>query len=183
MSLRSDSPLESAPVQEFQTYPGFPGVLRIAPSIALDAGTVFLLHAQWDARIPDSDAGKLSKNPPPFFLVDFSRVDDMDPAGIGFLVAVQKRLRAQQGDLVLCSMRPKLARLLESTGFSDFFSVAVDTRYALEYIQGMGRGRFPVTTTCPACSGTIGIDSPGRGRCSFCDAVITASPDGTVQAG
>lgn len=167
---------------EFQSYPALPGVLRAAPSVPLNASTVAALAAELGASLALDDSPNASRARQSYLLLDFTRVEDIDSAGLGLLVAFQKRLRAIAGDLVLCSLRPKLARFLETTGFADYFSEAVDARYALEYIQGMNRGPYPISASCPACSSTIGIREPGRGRCAFCEAVLTASPDGTVRA-
>jgi len=157
-----------------ELLPKMPEGLCCHPAGILDAGRVEALNA-------DIVAG-LGRNAKILFL-DFSRIDDITSAGAGFLVALQKRMRARGGDLVLYSLRPKQQRFLETLGFKNFFSTALDLRYALEYIQGMKRDIFPMTAICPACSSPLGVDGPGRSRCHICEAVITVMPDGAMELG
>ncbi len=159
---------------DFEPLAEIPDGLCCRPSGQLDAGRVESLNEAIAVAL--SDGIKI-------LFLDFSRVDDMSPAGVGFLVALQKRMRGRGGDLVLYGMRPKLQRFIETLGFRDFFSVALDLRYAVEYILGMKRDIFPISALCPACSAPLGIEGPGRSRCRACKAVLTVMPDGSVELG
>ena len=114
---------------------------------------------------------------------DFAHIDDITAAGVGFLVALQKRMRNRRGDLILYGLRPKQQRFIETLGFRDFFSIALDLRYAVEYILGIKRDIFPLSAVCPACSSPLGIEEPGRSRCRACKAVVTVLPDGSIELG
>jgi len=120
---------------------------------------------------------------PSFLLMDISRVDDIDAAGVGFLAAVHKRMRASGGELILFGLRPKQLRFLEILGFEHFFSIALDQRCAIEYILGVKRDVFPLTATCPVCASLLEFARPGRGRCHSCKAVLTVLSAGTVELG
>ena len=100
-----------------------------------------------------------------------------------FLVALKKRMRARNGDLIIYGLRPKQQRFLDILGFRGFFSVALDLRYAIEYILETKRDIFPISALCPACSSHFGIDGPGRRRCRACKAVLTVMADGTMELG
>jgi anti-sigma B factor antagonist len=159
---------------KIQRFPGLPSVLALGISGPLDAAPSESVNDEISAAL----GAEITQ-----LLLDFSRIDNLDSAGIGFLVALQKRMRGRGGDLVLFSMRPKLKKFLETLGFGGFFSIALDLRYALEYIESIQRDIFPVSALCPACAAPLGIDSPGRRRCRACGAVLTALPDGSVEVG
>ncbi len=116
-------------------------------------------------------------------LFDLARTEDLDPAGVGFLVALQKLLRERSGDLILVGMRPKLLRVMETLGFGEYFSYSLDRRHAVEYIQEMQRDIFPISAPCPACSAPLGLQGPGRSRCRACQAVLTVLADGSLELG
>ncbi|HWR11912.1 MAG TPA: STAS domain-containing protein [Rectinemataceae bacterium] len=144
------------------------------PRGSLDGGRVEALN---DDIVAALDANTKT------LLLDFSRIEDIESAGVGFLVALQKRMRGRGGDLILYGLRPKQQRFLEILGFKDFFSTALDLRCALEYILGIKRDVFPISAICPACSSPLGVDGPGRSRCHFCRAVLTVMPDGGIELG
>jgi anti-anti-sigma regulatory factor len=118
-----------------------------------------------------------------YLLVDFSRIDAIDPVGIGFLISLHKRMRAQRGELILFGLRPKMLRFMETLGFGEFFSIAVDQRYAIEYILEVKRDIFPLTAACPACSSLLELRDSGRSRCKACGAVITVRSEGAIELG
>jgi len=158
----------------FDLLPEIPDALCCHPRGKLDAGRVEAFN--------EEILKEMGENAKILFL-DFSHADDISSAGVGFLVALQKRLRARGGNLILYGLRPKQQRYIETLGFRDFFSIALDLRYAVEYILGMKRDIFPVSAICPACASPLGLEAPGRGRCRACMAVITVLPDGSVELG
>lgn len=158
----------------FEILPEIPDSLCFHPRGILDGDRVGLINDEVISALKENSK---------YLFFDFSRIDDLTAAGLGFLVALQKRMRGRGGDLVLYGMRPKLQHFLETLGFKSFFSSALDLRYAVEYIVGMKRDTFPISTVCPACSSPLGIDEPGRGRCRACNAVLTVLPDGSVELG
>ena len=131
----------------------------------------------------DATLSSILKDRPRFLMLDFSMVDNLDSAGLGYLVALQKRLRAENGELFLYALRPKLQRFIDMLGFGSFFSVALDLPYAIEYIEKAVKEVFPILIQCPACSASMSIAQPGRGRCRACQAILTVLPDGSVVLG
>ena len=168
-SLSSESPASA-----FDVLPEIPGSLCFHPKGKLDGGRVAALNDEIALALEESGR---------YLFFDFSKIDDLTAAGVGFLVALQKKMRSKGGDLILYGMRPKLQHFLETIGFRNYFSSALDLRYAVEYIVGMKRDTFPISAVCPACSSPLGIDEPGRGRCRACNAVLTVLPDGSVELG
>lgn len=158
----------------FELFPEIPDALCCHPKGKLDAGRVEPFNEEIKKEL-----GEMMK----ILFLDFSHIDDITAAGVGFLVALQKRMRGRGGNLILYGLRPKQQRYLETLGFRDYFSTALDLRYAVEYILGMKRDIFPVSVICPSCSSPLGIEGPGRSRCRACKAVITAMPDGSVELG
>lgn len=150
-----------------------PGSLLWRPAGRLDAASCGRAAELFLAEVPDSAV----------LLVDLSRIEDMEPAGLGLLAAMQKRQRARGADLVLLGIRPRQKRFIEAMGYGTFFTSALDMRCAIEYILGVGKDLFPLTTSCPACQARFGAAVPGRGRCRSCKAVLTVLPDGTVELG
>lgn len=163
---------ESLATFELERHP--PDTVSVSPSVRMDVTGVESLNAELIARI-DSRIVNV--------LFDFSRVETVEPAGVGFLVALQKRLRNRGGELVLHSMRPKLLRSFETLGFGDFFTIALDARCALEFVRDAIGEVFPISTICPTCRTPLGIERSGRAKCRSCGALLTALPDGTVELG
>lgn len=158
----------------FERLPDIPDALCCRPEGRIDAGRVEALNANIVAELDESSK---------IIFLDFSRVDDITAAGVGFLVALKKRMRTRNGDLIIYGLRPKQQRFLDILGFRGFFSVALDLRYAIEYILETKRDIFPISALCPACSSPLGIDGPGRRRCRACKAVLTVMADGTMELG
>jgi len=172
----SSAPLISPeqPDLSFDALPEIEGSLCCHPRGKLDSGRV--------KKLSDEIASALGEGVKILFL-DFAHIDDITAAGVGFLVALQKRMRTRKGDLILYGLRPKQQRFIETLGFRDFFSIALDLRYAVEYILGIKRDIFPLSAVCPACSSPLGIEEPGRSRCRACKAVVTVLPDGSIELG
>ncbi len=59
-------------------------------------------------------------------VLDFSGVPFIDSAGLGTLIAGTRRVRADQGDIVLCSARRAVNRLLHTVGMDRVLPI-VDT--------------------------------------------------------
>lgn len=53
--------------------------------------------------------------------VDFSRVTYMSSAGLGVLLATQKRLRANHKELFLCDVAPAIRNIFSLSGMESFF--------------------------------------------------------------
>ncbi|VBB38798.1 hypothetical protein TRIP_E160022 [uncultured Spirochaetota bacterium] len=164
----------SVPELEIEAFAELPGALSCRPSGIIGAEKVAALNEAIVAALGDTGS---------VLLFDFAHIEDLDPAGVGLLVALQKFLRERAGDLILVGIRPKLLRVLETLGLGDYFSYSLDRRHAVEYIQGVKRDIFPISAPCPACSAPLGLQGPGRSRCHACQAVLTVLADGTVELG
>ena len=164
----------SSSALEFETLAELPQGLCCRPAGSLGAEKVVDLNVAITKALGDEIST---------LLFDFGLVEDLAPAGVGLLVALQKRLRERSGDLVLVGMRPRLMRFLESLGFGDYFSHSLDRRHAIEYILRMKRDIFPRSAPCPACSAPLAIHGPGRSRCRACQAVLTVLADGSLELG
>ncbi len=174
------SVLDSSPARRaapdtsaFLEVDDIPGALLWSPTGRLDP--VFCARAaeQFAAGVPEGS----------LLFIDLSRIEDMEPAGLGLLTSMQKRQRSSGADIVLIGIRPRQKRFIEAMGYGSFFTSALDMRCAIEYILGVGKDLFPLTTSCPACQARFGAAVPGRGRCRSCKAVLTVLPDGTVELG
>ena len=53
----------------------------------------------------------------PKLVIDLSQVSFIDSAGLSALVSGIRRVRAAGGDVVVCSRRPQVTRVLEMVGF------------------------------------------------------------------
>ena len=82
------------------------GYVLCRPAGELDAYTV----AQFRESLTDLSIEA-------FILVDLSDVPFMDSAGLGALLGGIRRARATDGDVALACNRPRLLRLLHTTGF------------------------------------------------------------------
>jgi len=158
----------------FDALEDLPGLLCVHPRCPLDDEHLAAIDEALRAALREGDR---------YLMIDFSKVDNLKTSGIGYLVALQKKMRSQNGDIVLYALRPKLQRFIDSLGFGSFFSTALDLPYAIEYIEKSLREVFPVVAVCPACSASMSIEKPGRGRCRACKAVLTILPDGSVELG
>lgn len=159
---------------EFEALAELPQSLFCRPAGNLGADRILDLNAAISKALGDEVST---------LLFDFGLVEDLAPAGVGLLVALQKRLRERSGDLVLVGMRPRLMKFLEGLGFGDYFSHSLDRRHAIEYILMTKRDIFPRSAPCPACSAPLAIHGPGRSRCRACQAVLTVLADGSLELG
>jgi anti-sigma B factor antagonist len=69
-------------------------------------------------------------------LIDLSKVDYMSSAGLRVLLAAMKKVKALQGDMVLCCMQPFVKEVFDLTGFSRIFSIYASEEEALRQHQG-----------------------------------------------
>jgi anti-sigma B factor antagonist len=66
----------------------------------------------------------------PCLVVDLAGVPFMASAGVGVLMGIRAVLAARDASLVLCSLSPAVARVLEVTGAADLIPVAADPKDA-----------------------------------------------------
>jgi anti-sigma B factor antagonist len=68
-------------------------------------------------------------------LIDLSDVPFMDSAGLGALIGGIRRIREQEGRVVVLCSRPSLLRLLHTTGFDRIVAVAETSEEATEALR------------------------------------------------
>ena len=157
-----------------ETLSSHPDVLIVHPLKPLQIDTVQPMHAELLKTIETSSS---------ILIWDFSTVENIDAAGVGMLIAVQKKLREQGGDQALSGLRPRLMRFIAMLGYADYFCVEPDIPHVLDRIEEETARIFPLMATCPACGAGLQISEPGRGRCRACGAVLSIFSNGSVELG
>lgn len=89
-------------------------VYRIAPEGRLDAVTVPALEAVVQAHLAQQHAR---------LVFDLSAVTYMSSSGLRALLRSRRQAQAAGGDLVLCSMHPRVREVFEMIGFTSLFKV------------------------------------------------------------
>ncbi|MBI4581672.1 MAG: STAS domain-containing protein [Planctomycetes bacterium] len=64
-------------------------------------------------------------------ILDFDKVQSLSSQALGILITLEKKLVEAKGKLVLCSLRPELARLFEIAKLHKHFKFAADEEAAL----------------------------------------------------
>jgi anti-sigma B factor antagonist len=69
-------------------------------------------------------------------LIDFEGLKAIDSRGLGFLVSVQKELRAREGRMALVHLNAQFAALLELTKLNRIFEIFLDKETARRSFGG-----------------------------------------------
>lgn len=69
-------------------------------------------------------------------VLDLSAVPFVDSSGLGALIGSVRRIREMGGDVVLCSPRPSVNRVLKMVGLSRVVPVLNDVEEATRYFSG-----------------------------------------------
>lgn len=157
-----------------ETLPLHPDVLIVHPHKPLQIDTVQPMYTELLKVIEENRS---------ILVWDFSTVENIDAAGIGMLIATQKKLREQGGDQALSDLRPRLMRFIAMLGYADYFSIEPTIPHILDRIEEETAGIFPLMAICPACGAGLRISEPGRGRCRSCGAIMSILPNGSVELG
>jgi anti-sigma B factor antagonist len=80
--------------------------------------------------------GSALRQEPSRLVVDLADVPFMASAGVGVLLGIRSVLAARGGSLVLSSLRPAVARVLEVTGAAELIPVAADAEKAVRCGSG-----------------------------------------------
>lgn len=56
-------------------------------------------------------------------VLDFAALEYVSSAGLRVLLVVAKRMKAAQGRLAICGLRPEVREVFEISGFSKIFSI------------------------------------------------------------
>ncbi|OPX66586.1 MAG: STAS domain protein [Methanoregulaceae archaeon PtaB.Bin056] len=90
------------------------GHCTIAPSGRIDAASAPVLEEELSKAMEEGHRR---------IVVNLSSVDYMSSAGLRVLLAAMKRLKKEDGNLVLCAMKPFVQEVFDLTGFSRIFSI------------------------------------------------------------
>lgn len=178
--LKEDRESRSQAQNEYftvDTSPALPNVLIIHPNKPLQIETVQYLHDELRKAIEAFGFSNL------ILVWDFTTVENIDAAGVGMLIAVQKKLREQGGDQALSSLRPRLFRYIAMLGYADYFCIEPDIPHVIDRIEAESAGVFPLSSVCPACGFGLRISEAGRGRCRSCGAILSVFSDGSIELG
>jgi anti-sigma B factor antagonist len=101
------------------------GVEVLRPAGGLDAFTAGRMRRVFDV-VPDGDSSAV--------IVDLTRVDFLDSAGLGLLVGLASRARARGVVLALAVPRPWVRGFLHNSGFDRIATIASSLKEAIETI-------------------------------------------------
>jgi anti-sigma B factor antagonist len=66
---------------------------------------------------------KLAVSPDPRMVIDFGGIEFVSSAGLRAVLSVLKRVKAANGKLALCAVRPPVQEVLDITGFTGMLAV------------------------------------------------------------
>lgn len=96
----------------------------LRPSGRLDSATSPAFEASVLERLQDGSTR---------MVLDLSDVDYISSAGLRVILVAGKKLRAAQGQLVLCGLREEVRGVFEMSGFLDLFAVTDNAQEALRH--------------------------------------------------
>jgi stage II sporulation protein AA (anti-sigma F factor antagonist) len=102
-------------------------VVVVAPSGRVDSTTA----AAFDAHLAE-----LHKAGDNRVVVDFSDVDYISSAGLRVMLALAKRTKTEQGQLVLCGLEDAVRQVFELAGFLPLFAVETTRAAAVRRADG-----------------------------------------------
>jgi anti-anti-sigma factor len=118
---------------------------------------------------------------------DCTGLNYVSSTGIGSFTAFLKTLKAQNGDLVLQSVQPKVYEVFQLLGFAQFFNIRDTREESVSFFTGENLGEsnsiFPQVFECPICSKKLKAVKPGRFRCSECKTILRIDESGRVFLG
>ena len=65
-------------------------------------------------------------------LLDMDSVEYMSSAGLRILLAVAKKLKKEEGDIKLCSLKPYVKEVFDIAGFTQIFKIYNTTEEAIQ---------------------------------------------------
>lgn len=92
-------------------------------------------------------------------VVELDRIVFLDSTGLGVLVGALKRLRGQDGDLLLACTQRRLLKRLAVTGLARVFAIHPSSAEALASLVGDGAGRSPEPNAAGS-TGRPGLPAP-----------------------
>lgn len=99
-------------------------VVRFVDKKILDEQNIQVIGEQLFGLIDDEGKRKI--------LLDFSAVDYLSSAALGKLITLNKKVRAVNGQLKLCNIKPEIYVVFEITSLNKVFPIFDDQERALE---------------------------------------------------
>jgi len=97
-------------------------VTILCPAGRLDAHT----SPEFERFVLETISGGSSK-----LLIDGAQLEYLSSAGLRALLAATKKIRSQNGNIGLCSLKPQLIEIIEIAGFNSLIPVYPDRQSAL----------------------------------------------------
>ncbi|MDR0526731.1 MAG: STAS domain-containing protein [Spirochaetaceae bacterium] len=118
---------------------------------------------------------------------DCSGLNYVSSTGIGSFTTFLKTVKSKGGDIVLCSVQPKVYEVFQLLGFSQFFNTRDKLEEGISFFQGDSQASFstafPRVFDCPVCAKKLKAIKAGRFRCSGCKTILSVDDTGQVFLG
>jgi len=100
----------------------------ITVSVQADARVVeFLVDKLLDevniSRIGEQLDLLIARDDPPRLVLDFANVMYMSSSALGMLITLHRKIREQDGRMVLCNVRPEIYKVFSITKLSEVFQI------------------------------------------------------------
>ncbi len=69
------------------------------------------------------------------FIIDFSRVDYINSAGLNVLITLLSKIRESYGELYICAVSEKVLKLIETSKLTNVFKIEADIQSALSKLN------------------------------------------------
>lgn len=93
-----------------------------------------------NAHLLKQEGGRLLDGGRPFLILDFAQIDFVDSAGLGAIVALQKRARQIEGIISLCSLTDNVWRSLQLVRLDRVFSIYPTPAQAIAALPRLADG-------------------------------------------
>ena len=115
-----------------------------------------------------------------------SSLNYVSSTGIGSFTAFLKLVKPKGGDIVLLNIQPKVYKVFQLLGFSQFFNIKESLDDAIDFFRtgtSVENSIFPKIFNCPVCSRRLKATKAGRFRCSDCKSILAIDQQGHVFLG
>jgi anti-sigma B factor antagonist len=107
------------------------------------AGDIYLIELQSGLDLYNSNqlkelVIKMAEKKIEKFIIDMSRVDKINSAGIGALIYVSSTIKKMNGQLVITKINDSVKNAMEVSKLSRYFQITASLQEALDLIQAAG---------------------------------------------
>jgi len=117
---------------------------------------------------------------------DCSNLEYVSSTGIGVFSALMKKLKLNNGNIVLFGLQSKVSEIFQLLGFTQLFNIKNTKEEASAFFSQevqMSISIFPLIFACPVCSKRLRASNAGRFRCSECKSILAVDINGQVSLG